>query len=79
MVGNISNQPREWGGGNRMTQFDMDDLEVRKVRALERIADALDGHKTSKWSGVVSDQAEQKHTSKPASKGAGILFDVFRT
>ena len=79
MVGNISNQPREWGGGNRMTQCDMDDLEVRKVRALERIADALDGHKTSKWSGVVSDQAEQKCASKPASKGAGSLFDVFRT
>ena len=62
-----------------MTQFDMDDLEVRKVRALERIADALDGHKTSKWSGVVSDQAEQKCASRPASKGAGSLFDVFRT
>lgn len=79
MAGNISDQPREWGGGNRLTQFDMDDLEVRKVRALERIADALDGHKTSKWSGVVSDQPEQKRASRPASKGAGSFFDVFRT
>lgn len=79
MAGNISDQPREWGGGNRLTQFDMDDLEVRKVRALERIADALDGHKTSKWSGVVSDQPEQKRASRPASKGAGSMFDVFRT
>ena len=47
-MANISNEPRDWGVGHRMTQYDMDELEVRKVRALERIADALDGHKTSK-------------------------------
>lgn len=48
----IENTPRPWGGGNHLSQTDMDDLEVRKVRALERIADALDGGKTSKYSGV---------------------------
>ena len=48
----IQNTPRPWGGGNHLSQTDMDDLEVRKVRALERIADALDGGKTSKYSGI---------------------------
>ena len=78
-MANISNEPRDWGGGHRMTQYDMDELEVRKVRALERIADALDGHKTSKWSGNVSDQPEAKRVSKPqVSKGADSYFDIFK-
>ena len=67
------------GGGKSTTLYDMDELEVRKVRALERIADALDGHKTSKWSGNVSDQPEAKSVSKSqVSKSAGSYFDIFK-
>ena len=61
----------------------MDELEIRKVRALERIADALDGRQTSKWSGNVSGEPVQQKTestAKPgsASKSAGSLFDCFK-
>ena len=73
MPGNVKDEPRLWGGGRRYTQFDMDDLEVRKVRALERIADALDGGKTSKYSGNVIEG------EKPQAKAKlGGLFDCFK-
>lgn len=82
-MANIVNEPRDWGAGHHYTQYDMDELEIRKVRALERIADALDGHQTSKWSGNVSDmpvQAKSESRSKPASgsKSSGSLFDCFK-
>ena len=82
-MANIVNEPRDWGAGHHYTQYDMDELEIRKVRALERIADALDGHQTSKWSGNISDMPVQPKTeprSKPASgsKSSGSLFDCFK-
>lgn len=75
----IENTPRPWGGGNHLSQTDMDDLEVRKVRALERIADALDGGKTSKYSGITIEN-ENKFEVKKASAKSGIrgLFDCFK-
>lgn len=77
---NVKDNPRAWGAGHHYTQYDMDELEIRKVRALERIADALDGQKTSKWSGNVSGGSEAKNVSRSqSSKGVSSLFDVFRT
>lgn len=77
---NTRDNPRAWGAGHHYTQYDMDELEIRKVRALERIADALDGQKTSKWSGNVSDNSGAKNTSRSQpSKNVSSLFDVFRT
>ena len=75
----IENTPRPWGGGNPLSQTDMDDLEVRKVRAIERIADALDGGKTSKYSGVTIEK-ENKSEIKKSSAHSGIssLFDCFK-
>lgn len=64
----IENTPRPWGGGNHLSQTDMDDLEVRKVRALERIADALDGGKTSKYSGVTIEKENKSEIKKNISK-----------
>ena len=82
-MSNIVNEPRDWGGGHHYTQYDMDELEIRKVRALERIADALDGHQTSKWSGNVSDKPVQKTAEQPSvqragSKNSNNLFDCFK-
>ena len=74
----IENTPRPWGGGNHLNQTDMDDLEVRKVRALERIADALDGGKTSKYSGVTIENENKPETKKSASSGKSSLFDCFK-
>lgn len=80
MADNTRDNPRAWGAGHHYTQYDMDELEIRKVRALERIADALDGQKTSKWSGNVSDNSEAKNTSRSQpTKSVSGLFDVFRT
>lgn len=80
MADNTRDNPRAWGAGHHYTQYDMDELEIRKVRALERIADALDGQKTSKWSGNVSDNSGTKNTSRSqSSKSVSSLFDVFRT
>ena len=75
----IENTPRPWGGGNHLSQTDMDDLEVRKVRAIERIADALDGGKTSKQSRVTIEK-ENKSEIKKSSAHSGIssLFDCFK-
>ena len=78
MADNVKDNPRPWGAGHHYTQSDMDELEIRKVRALERIADALDGRKTSKWSGNVSDKSETKGISgSQPSTGKSSLFDVF--
>ena len=75
----IENTPRPWGGGNHLSQTDMDDLEVRKVRALERIADALDGGKTSKYSGVTIESEEMPEKRKSlAHSGISGLFDCFK-
>ena len=80
MADNTRDNPRAWGAGHHYSQYDMDELEIRKVRALERIADALDGRKTSKWSGNVSDNSGAKNTSRSQpSKSVSSLFDVFRT
>ena len=77
---NVKDNPRAWGAGHHYTHYDMDELEIRKVRAFERIADALDGQKTSKWSGNVSGSSEAKNVSRAqSSKGVSSLFDVFRT
>ena len=80
MARNIKDEPREWGGGHKYTQYDMDELEIRKVRALERIADALDGHSTSKWSGNVSDDVvKPRQSDNPKSTGFTTnLFDCFK-
>lgn len=78
MADNVKDNPRTWGAGHHYTQSDMDELEIRKVRALERIADALDGRKTSKWSGNVSNEAESKPSRSQPSTGKSSLFDVFR-
>lgn len=72
---NISNNPRPWGAGNHLSQTDMDELELRKVKALERIADALDGGKTSSASGIVGGEKKSTATSKLFS---GSLFDCFK-
>lgn len=73
---NISNNPRPWGGGNHLAQTDIDNLEVRKTIALERIADALDGKKTSSASGVsIEDVRPVKHDSSGILSG---LFNCFR-
>ena len=82
-MSNIVNEPRDWGAGHHYTQYDMDELEIRKVRALERIADALDGHQTSKWSGNVSDMPVQQISEpspKPGadSKKSNSLFECFK-
>lgn len=75
----IENTPRPWGGGNHLSQTDMDDLEVRKVRALERIADALDGGKTSKYSGVTIEKENKSEIKKTSAKsGISVLFDCFK-
>lgn len=80
MADNVKDNPRAWGAGHHYTQYDMDELEIRKVRALERIADALDGQKTSKWSGNVSDNSGANNTSRSQpTKSVSGLFDVFRT
>lgn len=82
-MSNIVNEPRDWGAGHHYTQYDIDELEIRKVRALERIADALDGHQTSKWSGNVSDMPVQQISEpypKPGSdsKKSNSLFECFK-
>lgn len=83
MPANIRDDPRPWGGGNHLCQTDMDDLEIRKVRALERIADALDGGKTSMYSGQTVEHTNASITqavaSKSSNRGSGVksLFDCF--
>ena len=82
-MSNIVNEPRDWGGGHHYTQYDMDELEIRKVRALERIADALDGRQTSKWSGNVSDKPVKEIAEPSPKTGLGLkksnsLFDCFK-
>ena len=75
----IENTPRPWGGGHHLSQTDMDDLEVRKVRALERIADALDGGKTAKYSGITIESKNKKKKKKSsAHSGISNLFDCFK-